>query len=88
MEYVIGDRVCAVHDIDHIEAGDTGTVTSLLYGLGVAWDKYNHDAHNLEGACENGHGWWVGEEDVELIENNSDYDMISATDEELNFLYS
>lgn len=41
--------------------GITGTVVSTSFGVGVRWDfdKPDDSCHSLDGACENGYGWWV-----------------------------
>lgn len=36
--------------------------------LGVEFEKYHADMHTLGGRCEDGHGWWVKENNIELVE--------------------
>lgn len=96
MEYVIGDRVCAIESaivsdnsvIRTVGKDNVGTVMIIENGgIGVAWDKY-FGGHNLAGRCKNGHGWWCLTSEVALVTEEEDYDLTPATDEELSFLYS
>lgn len=76
MNFEIGDRVISL--VNHpdgntrIVVGSKGTVCNIHKqmgrGLGVCWDR-NVGGHNCDTFdCESGHGWWVSDEDVELLE--------------------
>ena len=92
--FSVGDRICAAIDNpaenDELRAGDTGTIVmidkSSPLPFGVEWDIWC-SGHNLDGLCEVGHGWWVSYEDIEHI-FDEDYDMPSASDKELIYLFS
>lgn len=78
MNFGIGDRVrCVAYNPDgndNIVPDTMGTIVCCLrYGtrkIGVCWDEFIH-GHNCDGECKNGYGWYVGENDVELIEDDS-----------------
>lgn len=75
MKFREGQRVRMIsHDWDEVAYGETGTVrgiVSLDPPIGVEWDLFNSDRHNLfhnlEGPCRNGHGWYVHDYDLEII---------------------
>lgn len=70
----IGNRVkCvkSVYDSDTV-LGFEGTVRVInKWGnrpIGVEWDQVFNLGHDLAGALdEEGHGWWVSEDSIELI---------------------
>lgn len=62
-----GDRV--VVKKDHWERfirNKTGTFAIGREGVGIIFDKPVAGCHNLDGACADGYGWYVLEEDLEL----------------------
>ena len=67
--YQNGDNVVCVRDIDHIRKGDFGIVCCDGYeaSVGVRWNNYNRNHHDCLGACDNGHGWFVHQDYVDLI---------------------
>lgn len=76
MRFKYGDRVKCLDDRWNILKGATGTVYG--YGnnnsaVGVRWDKFAIDKHNLHSVwpecpvCDEGHGWFVPERTLELI---------------------
>ena len=72
MEYKIGDRVRHIDfgdGVRHIDFGD-GTVTVLTNescsNIGVCFDEKFDYGHDLDGYCENGHGWWFDTDDTFL----------------------
>lgn len=75
-KYKIGDR------IRHRISGETGTIrlidsTSVPYG--IEFDNEIQGLHSLQGICNKGHGLWVSEEEIELInptlENYTDQEL-------------
>lgn len=93
---VVGDRVRSV--VDHpdgnqyISAGSTGTVAVLEehidgMNIGVAWDSYVY-GHELFGNtdtehCVFGYGWWVGEDQISIIEDDDDEQLDPVGEDEL-----
>ena len=77
-EFMEGDRVIAVHDINEgigLLDGMTGTVVYVDdedpdVGLGVEWDSDEVCCHDLGGRCDSERGLWVRRDDVELITTN------------------
>lgn len=75
MKFREGQRVRMIsHDYDEVAYGETGIVrgiVSLDPPIGVEWDLYNSDRHNLfhiQGChCQIGHGWYVYDADLEII---------------------
>lgn len=67
----VGDRVelnwSKINRVDRgpgFFEGITGTVAAInehIDCVGVRWDfdKPDDSCHSLDGACENGYGWWV-----------------------------
>ena len=76
-----GDRVTAVMDIDdRIYCGMTGTVCSNIMDgplIRIEWDTLTC-GHSCGGRCENGHGWNVRPNLIELYCPNSDEEEISG----------
>lgn len=82
--YKIGDIVRCISDCPdgntNIRAGMTGTVANIdihLYerntgykSIGVDWDE-NIDGHDINGACERGHGWWMRPSEIEHADPES-----------------
>lgn len=66
MKFSIGDRVVITKVINQrfgLVPGAQGTVREYDVmnpeSVGVEWDNYNKNLHNLAGSCKHGHGWWV-----------------------------
>lgn len=91
MEFCVGDRVRATSKglIARVGESNVGTVAAVESDIGVVWDEA-FGGHTLHGYCENGHGWWCRLQSITLVETeeDNDYDLVPATDEELSFLYS
>lgn len=91
MDFVVGDRVCAIRDVSQaIKPGCLGTVVVVendTYLIGIEWDK-NFGGHSLDARCAMGHGWWTNPDDLKVIfeYEENDYDMIAVSDEELTSL--
>lgn len=72
--YNVGDRVITNRAIDGetIPKGSTGTIaiqddTQFDSGwIGVVWDDLTC-GHDLDGACEDGHGWYVYDKFLDLL---------------------
>lgn len=77
----VGQRVKFVKhvyddDEDTVRIGETGTVRGIVEAyphIGVEWDDYNADRHNLsylpDYRCELGHGWFVHEKSLATIDD-------------------
>jgi len=72
--FQVGDRVrCVVaHENRHEAVGRIGTVHAISVtgsgSVGVKFDENIH-GHNLNGNCDNGHGWWfAGDRASECLE--------------------
>ena len=79
--YCIGDRVCAIKNHpdgnDDIVCGYKGTVAAIKDDcenercVGVRWDEVIDGGHSLrhngKKNCEEFHGWWVKETEIERI---------------------
>lgn len=92
-KFYIGDRVRLIYDHpDHgpLRVGITGTIkdifTDAILPYGVEWDKDFIDGHNLHGKITSHRGWYVMASYIELVEEELDYDMVSASDKELSLL--
>lgn len=72
--FKIGDRVRCVESFANADTvGELGTIvakgnTQGMYG--VAFDKYIH-GHSLDGKCTSGYGWWIPEDMLEKVRNDS-----------------
>ena len=93
MGFEIGDRVCLI--VDHpgenrtLMTGSCGTIVQLDYdGAGVEWDQEIKEGHTCDGTAMDGHGWFVDQRNLRLIDEEQDYDMIMVSDEELAALLS
>lgn len=54
------------HFSKYYNEGECGTVLRVEHDnplpfAGVAFDNYRKDRHNLDGACDDGHGYWLYE---------------------------
>lgn len=75
MAFKIGDRVRAVIDRSAgLNNGELGTVIGwdvwnepLIY-----WDEFNPERHSSYGNVSDGHGWFIGKDWIELVEECSD----------------
>ena len=93
-EFYIGDRVCLIQDHpanSALVSGATGTIRSILkrtskLPYGIEWDEDFACGHNLRGEIKNHRGWYVGVFDIKLEAEEADYDIISASDQELSLL--
>ena len=70
----LGDRVYCLGktcDAGVDVKGQVGTVCDLgaqnYPHIGVRWDEYENWKHTCDHNCEDGHGWYVHAEDLELI---------------------
>ena len=71
-----GDRVvCCVGD-GRINPGQIGTVCSSGYMVGVDWDQYIF-GHNCMGKCRQGHGWFIPENCIGLLNEQEDSNQLS-----------
>jgi len=67
-KFKIGDWVRGTQAFPFIDK-EMGIVRAINDDyFGVEFKKYQAVMHTLDGRCEDGHGWWVGESDIELVE--------------------
>lgn len=75
---VIGTGICCGVDI----LGMTGTVVyepeSELDSIGICFDDYCEYFHSFGGYCADGHGFWVGDEEISLITEESEWSLGEA----------
>lgn len=75
-EFKIGDRVRCV-ELNHIsvknnEEGVILTINNSTNCVGVRWDFFSNRKHDLIGACENGHGWFMYFDEIKKIEDSEE----------------
>lgn len=94
-EFYIGDRVCLIQDHPAdgaLVSGATGVIRDILSftpfknTIGVEWDEDFDRGHNMRGKIKSHRGWYVEISDIKLEAEEADYDMISASDQELLLL--
>lgn len=73
----VGDRVECMHSDNFgiLEAGEEGTVIIIEKPeptIGVRWDNYHEEKHDLYGNCEDGYGFWISENAIKKIENSDE----------------
>lgn len=89
--FSVGDRVtCVVEEAAQCSALHVGATGEVLVAsndyyppIGVRWDDYNPIFHTLDAHCELGHGWFVHDDEIELL---SEEEIETATDDELSAL--
>ncbi|OQA51431.1 MAG: hypothetical protein BWY47_00076 [Bacteroidetes bacterium ADurb.Bin302] len=68
-KFKIGDKVRGTQASPFIDK-EMGIVRVIkCNAFGVEFKKYHAVMHTLDGRCEDGHGWWVEESDIELVES-------------------
>lgn len=67
-KFKIGDKVRGTQTIPFLdkEVGIVRVINGNMFG--VEFKNPNEHLHTLGGKCEDGHGWWVREDDIELAE--------------------
>lgn len=86
MSFSIGDRV--VYNSFGVASdslyGKRGTIVAIGNTGGRTWYGVSFDervgAHNLDGKCEQGHGWWSSADALNLLDE-TDYSAISPLSE-------
>lgn len=86
-KFYVGDRVVCIADApDHNAdvSGLTGTVMYIDHDFDpprvyVFWDRKIRKGHDLGGRCENGYGWKVWANEIQLIDNG-DFNPSSEED--------
>ncbi len=70
--FKVGDRVRCVESFANADTvGELGTIVAKgSDSWGVAFDKYIN-GHSLDGECEAGYGWWIPEDMLEKVHNDS-----------------
>lgn len=78
-KFKVGDRVRLVKDYVDAKAGMVGTLAVIEEDClhGVRFDRPFKYGHTLWGKCEDGYGYWVFQDCLELISNNK---IIITTD--------
>ncbi len=78
MNFHAGQRVRCVKGYARVKEGETGTVYGHVEGcppIGVCWDEYDFYKNDLDAShtgelrCTDGHGYYVYEENITLLEN-------------------
>lgn len=100
MGFQVGDRVRVVaggiDGNDYLSYGDEGVVRCIdsdLFSrpIGIEFDREigGHDLYADDCRCEDGHGWYVYEKEIELVPpNDNDIPMQAPTAEDLFTLLS
>ena len=81
-QFQVGDRVRLIRPelSASLLVGETGTVKVVMgVSVGVESDNYSH-GHSLDGRCQNGYGWWIYDENLELIKEESVEDELVDLD--------
>ena len=80
MRYNIGDRIESIRLIDGvIPRGSKGTVCEVgILDIGVRFDTYMACCHSCNGACDNGHGFYVNYGSVRKIDGDNEIDHLSG----------
>lgn len=72
MDFEIGDKVvCMINHPDgnlNIAVGSKGTVCNISGRIGVCWDDDVGGHHCDSHECVAGHGWWVDDKDLKLLD--------------------
>lgn len=62
-----GDRVVVKKSsYEKYLRGKSGVLTFARDGYGIILDEFIPGCHNLDGACEDGYGWYIEPEELEL----------------------
>lgn len=74
-KFKIGDRVIVTKSFSQALKGEIGTIVSDIdsYNPGVEFDNFDEHKHDLNGACEDGYGWYVSEDNLELYSSEEKY---------------
>lgn len=91
--FEVGKPVIAVRNIDErISEGSTGIIRCVTddphswWQVGVEWDTGFEMAHNLDGHCAPGHGWYVYAKNVMPLCEEEELITEESSDGLLNFL--
>lgn len=85
MDFHVGDRVEYTREGGTLHPGDTGLVVRVEGGfVGVRWDRPIRLGHTCKGACDDGYGRWVF--DNEIAHETLDTFEPSTDDELLRLL--
>lgn len=80
MRHNIGDRIESIRLIDGvIPRRSKGTVCEVgILDIGVRFDTYMACCHSCNGACDNGHGFYVNYGSVRKIDGDNEIDHLSG----------
>lgn len=90
MMFHIGDRVRVDNTFLALD-GDEGTIVEIgeidssIWRVGVRFDKHI-DGHTCGGLCEDGYGWYVLPENLELIGEDEPIPSVPTREDILSFL--
>jgi Xrn1 SH3-like domain len=71
--FKVTDRVRIIRQVDttYLNVGEIGTIVHIddkgWPPIGVVWEHPFNTAHDCQGRCKPGYGWYVFPEDIELV---------------------
>lgn len=83
MGFNIGDRVRTTNDYGTaLRKGETGTVIGydIWNDPMVHWDEFNEERHKYDGEVPDGHGWYILNGWIELIDECRDLGDIARNE--------
>lgn len=78
MKFKVGDRVRLIESLASFDKNAEGEIYEIDgHSIGVCFDikRRGHDLGNYGKKCEYGRGWYVQENDIELIKTESEVPM-------------
>ena len=79
-KFKVGDKVKNIGNTSILQKGMKGKIMVIEKGLiGVEWDK-KIDGHSLNGKCKQDYGWWVNENNLELLKEDPKCEEITLTE--------
>lgn len=66
-KFKVGDRVRFTWRYEDFLFNQEGIIMEIKSRYGVRFDIYNSRMHNLEGKCDNHHGWYCEEEHLSSV---------------------
>lgn len=86
--FKVGDRVrLLVEEPDgnpDLQIDSLGTVCAIddlgFSQVGVSWDDEIHGGHGCNNTCDYGHGWYVDDNEIELLQRRPELAPVSEDD--------
>lgn len=85
MKFQIGDRVICIRSYERVKIGYRGTICIISGGepsIGVYWDT-DIGGHSCRGRCEDGHGYFVCEHNIDFCDDFEEEALDLTLDEDL-----